>query len=287
MLRFVLALALGLPLFVAGQQPDLLDCARHGRTKDAEALLAKGANLEMKDKDGRTPLMLAAQYGHAATVKFLLARGANPGARDARGNNAYMLALLSPAGGVAGVIHGKHEAVLRLLPQPKRFRIQVNASWTAGQSVFSSCFLRPADLRDQLRNVHPDALAAAALERYVVTSGRGLIAIVRTDARGTAELPNTDPAPNLDAILELIVEPGVTCVQGADRLLLSIHALLTPASGGAPLLDREFGARLKTGMKFESAANPNQYGPIFEAWAKSQAAPVYWSIIEALLRREW
>jgi hypothetical protein len=287
MLRILLAIALSVPMSGADQQPDLLDSARHGRTKDVEALLAKGADVEMKDKDGRTPLMLAAQYGHAATVKLLLARGAKPGERDPQGWNAYMLALLAPAGGVMGVVHGTHDAVLRLLPPPKRYRIQVNAGWTSGQSVFSSCFMRPAELKDHLRSLRPDAMAVEAFQRFAVTSGRDLIAIVRADARGTAEFPNMDPAPNLDATLDLLVEPGVTCVQGVDRLLMPIRAQLTPTGGGAALLDREFGTGIKTGMKTESAGNPNQHGPLFLEWAKSQAGPIYWSMVEALMKREW
>ncbi|MBS1856922.1 MAG: ankyrin repeat domain-containing protein [Acidobacteria bacterium] len=285
MVRILLAIALSAPLFAADQQPGLLDSARHGHTKDVEALLAKGADPEMKDKDGRTPLMLAAQYGHAATVKLLLAKGAKPDARDAQGWNAYMLALLAPAGGVMGVVHGTHDAVLRLLPQPKRFRVQVNAGWTPGQAVFSSCFMRPAELQEHLRGLRPDAMALEALERYVVASGRGLVAIVRADARGTAEFPNADPAPNIDATLDLLVQPGVTCVQGVDRLAMPIRAQLS-VGGAAGLFDREFGTGVKTGMKSESAGNPNQHGPLFAAWAKSQVGPIYWAMVEALMKRE-
>src|SRR5256885_998492 len=55
--------------FAADPQPDLLDAAKKGRAKDVEALLAKGSDLEMKDKEGRTPLMLAAQDGRTAIVR--------------------------------------------------------------------------------------------------------------------------------------------------------------------------------------------------------------------------
>src|SRR5438045_3625500 len=99
--------------FAADPQPDLLDAAKKGRAKDVEALLAKGSDLEMKDKEGRTPLMLAAQYGRTATVQLLLGKGAKPDTRDTRGWNAYMLALLAPSG---GVVHTTHDPVLRLLP---------------------------------------------------------------------------------------------------------------------------------------------------------------------------
>ena len=39
-------------------------------------LLEKGAELETKDNDGRTPLSWAAEKGHEAVVKLLLEKGA-------------------------------------------------------------------------------------------------------------------------------------------------------------------------------------------------------------------
>src|ERR1035441_8766576 len=91
---------------------DILEAARKGQSKEIEALLAKGADLEARDKEGRTPLMLAAQYGRTATVRLLLGKGAKPDARDTRRWNAYMQALLAPSG---GVVHSTHNAVLKLL----------------------------------------------------------------------------------------------------------------------------------------------------------------------------
>jgi hypothetical protein len=34
------------------------------------------------------------------------------------------------------------------------------------------------------------------------------------------------------------------------------------------------------------AANPAQYPALYQAWAKSQAGPVYWSVVEALMRSQ-
>lgn len=286
MLRLLLAIALALPCFAADPPPDLLEFARKGRTQEAEALLAKGADIEMKDRDGRTPLMLAAQYGRTATVQLLLSKGAQTGTRDKDGWNAYMLALLAPAGGVAGVVHGAHDKVLRLLPQPKRFRLQVNAGWTPGQAIFSSCFLRPAEMNAHVRELRPDAMVVEALQRFAATSGRDLVAIVRADARGTAELPNADPVPDIDATLELTVAPGAACVQGMDRLTLTTRAQLA-GPGGAVLLDRSFGEGVKMGMKTEAATNANQHGPLYAAWAKSEAGPIYWAVVEGLLAHQW
>lgn len=279
--RILLALALSIPALAADTQPDLLEAAKRGRTKDVEALLGKGSDLEMKDKDGRTPLLLAAQYGRTATVQLLLEKGAKPDTRDAHGWSAYMLALLAPEG---GIVHTAHDSVLRLLPQPKRFRVQVNASWSLGKSIFSSCFMRPGEMTNHVRDLRPDALVAEALQKFASTSGRGLIAIVRVDARGTAEQSNLAPATDIDATLELTAEPGSACVQGTDHLTMTIRAQLAGSTGGTAMLDRTFGTGVKTGMKTENATNANQHGPLYEAWAKSQAGPIYWAVVEALLR---
>ena len=43
-----------------------------------ELLIAKGAPLELKDKNGNTPLMLAVKNGDMGRVKYFLSKGADP-----------------------------------------------------------------------------------------------------------------------------------------------------------------------------------------------------------------
>jgi ankyrin repeat protein len=56
-------------------------------------LLKGGAEVELKDDDGLTPLMLAAQRGEPAIIKLLLAAGANPETTDPAGWTAYLHAV--------------------------------------------------------------------------------------------------------------------------------------------------------------------------------------------------
>jgi hypothetical protein len=279
-MRFCAVLLASFTALAADLPMDILEAARKGKTREIEALLVKGSDLEARDKDGRTPLMLAAQYGRAATVKMLLDKGAKTDARDAHRWNAFMLALLAPSG---GVVHTTHDAVLKLLPQPKRFRVAITASWAPGKGLFSSCFMRSEDLTQHIRQLHPDGMVIEALQHFAPTSGRDLIAFVSPDARGNSEISERPTPSDVDAVLTLQVEPGVACVQQEDQIGMRIQASLNAADKAAPLLEKTFGASVKTGMRGQVATNPNQHEPLFASWAKSQAGPLYWAVLTALL----
>ena len=55
---------------------------------ELDALLAKGANPNLKNKLGGTALMWAAAYGHDETVQLLLAKGADARIKDVDGVTA-------------------------------------------------------------------------------------------------------------------------------------------------------------------------------------------------------
>ena len=64
-----------------------------GHTSTAGALVKAGANVEAKDNDGYTPLIIASAKGHLDTVTYLVKEcGANVEAKAYDGNTALALA---------------------------------------------------------------------------------------------------------------------------------------------------------------------------------------------------
>jgi ankyrin repeat protein len=53
-------------------------------------LLDQGANIESRDEEGATPLMVAAEHGQSGVVRALLEKGAEVAARDTYGNTALI-----------------------------------------------------------------------------------------------------------------------------------------------------------------------------------------------------
>ncbi|GAB4354567.1 MAG: VIT domain-containing protein [Candidatus Abyssubacteria bacterium] len=71
----------------------LMLAALQGHTKIARALLDNGADVNAQDDEGYTALMHAAQAGHAAIVKMLLEKGADLNLKGKDGKTALVLAL--------------------------------------------------------------------------------------------------------------------------------------------------------------------------------------------------
>ena len=68
----------------SGDTP-LHKAARYGEVSEVKKLLAKGAEVDAKNKDGDTPLDLAAKKGHVDVVIWLLAKGAEVNAKNEYG----------------------------------------------------------------------------------------------------------------------------------------------------------------------------------------------------------
>jgi ankyrin repeat protein len=241
---------------------DLLLAAKRGQTDKVAALLAKDSGVDPTDKDGRTPLMLAAMRGHAGTVAELLKHGAKADLRDRVGWTAYGLAVFSTANG--------RDAVLQALPSHPPLRLMLEASWSP-ENLVTSCFLRPAQLREQAAAIQPDAQVAAALRDAVMTAGKHFVELVPEGG---------------DATLRLTVRPGISCVQqqSADNVTEVIDLKLTAAEGGAVLLEKTVGGGLK-GLRARAVTSPAQYGVTFEEWAKAHGTEIYSAALEAWLKR--
>ena len=241
-------LLLSLAASGADLSANLRTAAITGDQDEVKALLDKGANVEGKDKNGRTALMLAAQRGHDEIVKLLLTKGAHADTRDRQGWTAYGLALLEPVG------RGDHADVLKEFPAPPRLRLAVNATWTPAQ-LQSSCFLQRGDL--------PAAFAGA--------SGKELVEIVRA------------PDEPSDASVNITVEPGAACVGGSDNLTLGIDVRVFRSSDHELLLEKSFGGGFK-GLRTQTVSNAAQYAPVFQSWIRPSAGPMYWAVVEILYR---
>ena len=66
----------------------LMWAANNGHSDIASLLLQHGANIEAKDEDGRTPLMYASSWGHTDTASLLLQHGADIDVTDYEGASA-------------------------------------------------------------------------------------------------------------------------------------------------------------------------------------------------------
>ncbi|MCQ9164955.1 ankyrin repeat domain-containing protein [Arthrobacter sp. STN4] len=81
-----------------------MDLAREGRTAELAEFLDHGLQVDARDPDGNTLLMLAAYSGRTETVKMLLERGAGPNIRNGRDQTP-----------VAGALFKGEESVVALL----------------------------------------------------------------------------------------------------------------------------------------------------------------------------
>jgi len=237
----------------AAELPDplLLEAAK-GHTSVVKTMLDRGADIEVKDHNGRTALMLAAQHGRLETLRLLLARGAKTEARDREGNTAFMLAMFQPAG------HGDHDGVLQALPKPLKPRLALDFTWTQNRLI-SSCFLRRDELPATLEEIQPVEVLMREFAAYVRASGRGLVDLV---------------AENPDFKVKLEVQPGAVCdAQTGDNLTLNIDARLI-GRAEKTVFQRNFGGGIK-GLKVQVVSNAAQYPPVFQAWLKAQAEPIY------------
>lgn len=83
----------------------LIWAAQHGHARICEYLIMHGANLNPLDRGGYTPLMWATQEGYFDVVQVLLAHGANANARGWNGRTAMDLAYYSHDGRIRDLLY--------------------------------------------------------------------------------------------------------------------------------------------------------------------------------------
>ena len=71
----------------------LLDAAKAGDHPRVARFLEAGADPNLADKDGQTPLYGASQYGHAEVVKLLLDAGSDPNLANKDGQTPLSIAV--------------------------------------------------------------------------------------------------------------------------------------------------------------------------------------------------
>ncbi len=73
-----------------------MEAAKKGQSEVAKLLLDNGADVNYKNKNGKTALMRAAEKGQSEVVRFLLQCGANSDIRNKDGDSAWDLAKDKP-----------------------------------------------------------------------------------------------------------------------------------------------------------------------------------------------
>jgi hypothetical protein len=88
------------------------------QVKTIRCLLDHGANIDVQDKNGATPLHRAVRTRCAAAVNCLLKAGADPKARNKPGSTPFHLAVQNTGrggSGAAAAIHAQREIIKRFL----------------------------------------------------------------------------------------------------------------------------------------------------------------------------
>jgi ankyrin repeat protein len=72
------------------------EAALNGQLEMVKDLLGKGLNVNLKDQDGRTPLMYASFNGHVEIIQLLIDKGAQVNVFDSYGRTPLMMASSGP-----------------------------------------------------------------------------------------------------------------------------------------------------------------------------------------------
>ncbi len=148
--------------------------AAGGHTTVLAALLARGAEVEVRDARGRTPLWEAARRSHHRAVEALLHAGANPDPRDAAGRTPLHAVLMPTptAHDSAGPAGSDADSTPDLLVDPgfTRPAVVIAQLLDAGADPNARCPREPAAYTPWLRATALGP-AGAALAQQLLAAG--------------------------------------------------------------------------------------------------------------------
>lgn len=76
----------------ANSGSDILSAAARGDAAQVKVLLSSGVNIEARDRDGRTALLLATHGNHVEAARLLIAAGADVNAKDSISDTPFLYA---------------------------------------------------------------------------------------------------------------------------------------------------------------------------------------------------
>jgi cytohesin len=227
-------------LLAHGAKPDLMDKDKsrtplesailRRRTDIAEALIAKGAAINVRDRRGQTPLFTAVTYGTPALVAFLLDRGAKADVADGDGHTP-LLEMLSDRGlresgdgedalRHAAERHAERLAVLRLLLDRGAF---------------------PTD-----EEKRADVMRTAASAGYVDFMEMLLAVGGRVDQKGARSPLRSAVFADAGRMVLVLAKHGADVRAGDDRGVTVLHMACARGKLGAAIALIQLGAEVNT-----------------------------------------
>ena len=183
--------------------------------------------------------------------------------------SGYVLNILMQAATYAIAVIEQRDEVVKMFPPRPPITVTLEAKLSM-ENVYSSCFMLPQPLAEQIVGIQPDAVVAAAVGEYAALRGKGFVRVMESGG---------------EAILSLKARPGISCVtqQSRDNVSMIIDASVARTADQSTLVEKSFGGGL-TGLRARMVSGPNQYAALISEWAKIHAPQIYWAAVEAWLR---